>query len=725
MKATSLDSYLCQYGHLLGEQASRTLNPLHVPGRDSTHNRIAELLRTALPAQGEAITAGVKSLRVNPSLILNGECGVGKTYMGQGIPHCHADGRAYRALVMCPPQLPEKWARELRETIPGVTVHFIESYRDLTRLSLDDDCHGPEWWIVKETTAKMTAGWEPAFTRYKNRRGFSAPLHAIPRCPNCGQSIVDAHGEPIHPDTLAERKHFCTGTEEHPGCGAALWTYVRDSRGKRKESDNTPWSVARYIQRKLPGYFDYFIPDELHEYKGDASTARANSMGTLASAIRYFIGLTGTLLGGYAWHLRSILLRTSPSSLVAEGFHWDNPTAFNECYGRISERVTEKDGNGSGADNRRSHGRTTKTKKVEPGIMPTMFGRHLMDKVIFLGLDELASDLPEFREHVIPVPMDPQLAAEYRRIERDLTDTMREMLRKNDRRLLGAFVETLLTYPDYPFDWDDVGYWETLGVKPDIVRELVPVVRPKSLPYETIRNKEQALLDIVRKEHAQGRQVWVFVTRTDKHDVAQAIDDLLSGEGFNTKILRAEAVGTSKREAWIAQHAPGVDVMISHPQPVRTGLDLFDKGGRHNFPSLVFYETGYEPFTLRQAARRAYRLCQWADCHVYYLYYSGTMQDRAMTLMGRKIQASEAIEGKFSSEGLAAMGGEDGGMQMALAKSLVNQMDDLGADRAWQRITSQSFGNASLGQAAGTRNRLASPPARRRLVLKQASLFGD
>jgi hypothetical protein len=37
--------------------------------------------------------------------------------------------------------------------------------------------------------------------------------------------------------------------------------------------------------------------------------------------------------------------------------------------------------------------------------------------------------------------------------------------------------------------------------------------------------------------------------------------------------------------------------------------------------------------------------------------------------MGRKLSAAQALEGKFSSDGLVAMAGDDG-MEVALAKSL-------------------------------------------------------
>jgi hypothetical protein len=114
-------------------------------------------------------------------------------------------------------------------------------------------------------------------------------------------------------------------------------------------------------------------------------------------------------------------------------------------------------------------------------------------------------------------------------------------------------------------------------------------------------------------------------------------------------------------------------------------LDLFDKGGAYNFSTLVFYQTGYNLFTLRQASRRSWRIGQRQPCKVFYLYYEQTMQARAMALMGKKLSAAHAIEGKFSSDGLVALGGDDG-VEMALAKSLAEQIDEGSATRAWQKF---------------------------------------
>ena len=89
---------------------------------------------------------------------------------------------------------------------------------------------------------------------------------------------------------------------------------------------------------------------------------------------------------------------------------------------------------------------------------------------------------------------------------------------------------------------------------------------------------------------------------------------------------------------------------------------------------------------MRQASRRAWRIGQRKDCKVVYLYYGGTLQDRAMALMGKKMEAAQALKGKFSAEGLASMAGEEGSAEMALAKSLADRIEEGDAMRHWAKV---------------------------------------
>ncbi len=681
----NLDQYMLAYGAMLGKQAERALNPLHVPGRDSLPQM--ELLREPFEAQSHVIEAVRKALNRQKSLMLVGEMGTGKTIMGMAAVHAHSQERPYRALVFCPGQLIHKWEREIHETIPGVEVIQLESWRSLLHLDRKKQPGHVEWYVIARDRAKLGPKWRPAYIQFdRTDRGFI-------RCPSCGLRLVDEEREPVIVGKPAKTGQAGTGlwkrcskcewvlTNERgnddpdkeqggrliEGCGSPLWQMT---------SELMRYEPALFIKRHLRRFFDYLILDEVHEEKG-ADTAQGHAAGALAACCRKVIALTGTLVGGYAEHLRPLLFRLAPRSLVQEGLGWSNSTAFNECFGRIETRITERSA-GSSEDNRTSRGSKTTTKSVRPGIMPILFGRHLIDKAVFLSLSEVADNLPPLEEECIHVPMDEELARAYRQdVEKPLAEAIKEMMRRKDRRLLGTMLQTLLAYPDHPYGWEAVGYFKT--------GEFVKVAEPPNLSEEVIRPKEQALMDLVRKEKANGRKVWVYVQFTDKHDVQHRLETLLTRAGFQVAVLHS-GVSLAKREEWIAEHAPKLDVVISHPRLVETGLDLFDKNGRHNFPTICFLQTGYNLFTLRQASRRSWRIGQKEACRIVYFYYEGTMQDRAMALMGRKLMAAQSLEGRFSSEGLVALAGEDANVELALARSLVERMDEGNARRMWSKV---------------------------------------
>jgi hypothetical protein len=684
----NLDEYMLAYGSLLGKQAERSLDPLHVPGRDPLP--ALDVLRDPFEAQAHVMEATRKALRRQKAVLVVGEMGTGKTIMGMGACHAHALGRPYRGLVFCPGQLVNKWEREIRETIPGAEVVQIESWKTLLRLNRHSKPTHVEWCVIARDRAKLGAKWHPAFQRRMRDDCFL-------RCPQCGRRLVNDEREPLQvgsPSTngkpgtgLWKQRARCEwvlanhrdpndpevdeGNRLVKGCGSPLW-----------QMNGKVWRYepALYIKRHLKGFFNYLILDEVHEEKG-ADTAQGNAAGALAASCKKVLALTGTLIGGYAEHLRPLLFRLSPRSLVQEGLGWSNSTAFNERYGRIETKITQKCEVSD--DNRMSRGSKATTKSIRPGIMPILFGRHLIDKAVFLSLSEVADNLPHLDEECISVSMDDELARAYReKVEKPLAEAIKVMLRRRDRRLLGAMVQTLLAYPDYPFDWQPVGYWDRgEGRGPG---RYVTVAMPPSLSEDVIRPKEQALIDLVQSEKAKGRKVWVYVQFTDKHDVSARLEKLLRQAGLKVEVLRA-SVPLAQREDWIAQHAPKLDVIISHPRLVETGLDLFDKAGRHNFPTITFYETGYNLFTLRQASRRAWRIGQTQPCRIVYFHYDGTMQDRAMSLMGKKLTAAQALEGTFSSEGLVAMAGEDANVELALARSLVDRMDEGDARRHWNK----------------------------------------
>jgi hypothetical protein len=629
-----------------------------------------------LPAQTHVVTAAVKTLNRQKAVFLCCECGTGKSQMGACTVHAHAAGKPYRAIVMCPPHLVETWRAELERVFPkgAIEVHVLEKWTELLRWPREKPTR-PTWIIIGETLAKNGAYWRPAAA--KDSQG-------IVRCPDCGSQLrakASAGGNFLTMKDLERSRKRCTAevptrrlnADDEPvmrPCGAALWQYIAKPR---------TWAPADYIHKHMPGVFDYLVADEVHEEKSETS-ARANALGALAASCRKVIAMTGTLIGGKAGHVRSLLFRLSPRSLKAEGLSWQDDMEFARRYGRVDTIITEKSGGGRGdGDNRRSHGKSTSKRQAEqPGIMPTLYGRHLIGNTIFLSLKDVAEDLPSYDEHPTPVRMSADLAEPYREVEAKLKDAVVQLLRRGNHQLLSGMLHALLAYPDCPWDWPAIGYTEN--------GRFVHVVTPPTLDKDVLWPKERKLLEILAEEKSQGRQVWVFCVYTNSHPVLGRLEQIIRQAGLTVKVLDADKVPTRSRSEWIASNAPGVDVIISHPQPVRTGLTLFDAMGGHNFPSLIFYETGYDLFTLRQASRRSWRIGQRHPCRVYYLYYKESMQARAMALMAQKLDASLALEGQFSAEGLAAMSADSGSLTMELAKSLVENIDFGDAERVWEKL---------------------------------------
>jgi hypothetical protein len=121
-------------------------------------------------------------------------------------------------------------------------------------------------------------------------------------------------------------------------------------------------------------------------------------------------------------------------------------------------------------------------------------------------------------------------------------------------------------------------------------------------------------------------------------------------------------------------------VAICHPKIVETGLDLLD------FPTILFHETGYSLHTLRQSSRRSWRIGQKRAVEVKFFAYVGTMQEVCLRLMGKKLLVALAMEGKFASEGLQAIDGDDD-MLTAMARELVeNKGIGESADTVWRAL---------------------------------------
>ena len=145
------------------------------------------------------------------------------------------------------------------------------------------------------------------------------------------------------------------------------------------------------------------------------------------------------------------------------------------------------------------------------------------------------------------------------------------------------------------------------------------------------------------------------------------------------------AVAPERREAWVADRVKeGIDVMICHPRLVQTGLDLID------FPTLIWYETDYSVYVMRQASRRSWRIGQTRPVKVVFMSYRNTLQADALKLVAKKLQSSLAVEGELPEDGLAAYGDDGDDLMMALARKIVSGEEEDAAAESVEEVLAQA-----------------------------------
>lgn len=705
---TTIQEYLTTFAAELGSRILQEFPPLQGAG-DPVSPRLDTLLRKPFPAQALAIMGVVKKWQKERSAAVVAECGTGKTLISLAAIHVHSDGKPYTAIAMVPPHLTEKWAREALLTIPGLRVFMIDGFRDagenrlhgvnevrlrhgkivrdglrttLAELSLRRNYanarsrwqhlvgNKPSFFVVGRDRAKLGYFWRHAY-RVPN----SGPFLGCVVNPDTGLPVLTDEGQLRRADFKKLRLSEIINSEaEQPAKGkdrrslySPLWQ--ADARKIRRIAP------LDFISRSMPHWFDYALCDEAHQLAA-GDTAQGNGLGTLAASAKHIAILTGTLLGGFADDVYHILFRLQPEKMVSRGYSWGDSgvRAFAQDYGVLETITTIQP-----ADNACSKARTSTQVKRRPGASPLLFGDYLMDLAAFVSLEDISGELPPFSEEVVSIPMDTPLRLAYEKLEEDVKKAFKEY--RGNHSVLSTGLNALLLYPDRPFG---IGDLTAYAYNPDTEqREKVLISSTIDLDSNELQAKERRLIAEVSAELARGNRCHVYAVYTRKRDVTRRLEQVLRSAGISVAVLTAD-VPTDKREAWFDRKlTEGVQVTISHPKVIETGIDLIS----HN--CLIFYETGYSLHTLRQASRRSWRIGQRKPVRVLYFHYSDTMQGTCLRLMGKKLLVSLAMEGKFTGEGLQSL--DDGSdMLTAMARELVtNGRIGESADVIWRELRAQ------------------------------------
>jgi len=125
----TIHDYLRSHSDEIGERILSSYPALH--GADEAPSPLLlRMVRAPYPAQTLAIMGVSKRWQMARNANVVAECGAGKTLIALGSMLVHSAGRPFSGLVMAPPHLVEKWARETFLTLPHVRVFLIDDMRN-------------------------------------------------------------------------------------------------------------------------------------------------------------------------------------------------------------------------------------------------------------------------------------------------------------------------------------------------------------------------------------------------------------------------------------------------------------------------------------------------------------------------------------------------------------------------------------------------------------------
>lgn len=659
LRTESLKNFTLYQSKALTARAQDELDPVYETGE---HTDLAERIRaccvagkTPYPAQQEVINAIIKGFTTKRAMGIIAEMGCGKTPMASFISWALklVFGHVLRTLIICPPILVSTWVKEYRalfgDDVRIVDINGPDALRRLDRLRREPVIPDkPEIWICGFNRIKTGSKWS-LVTAFKSVYSMvKRVVHGVevkepeslkmPICPRCFKEL--------HNLSKSHR-------ESCPECGEPLWGPAQDA--------TRAYPPATFIAKYLSRHFHLLIVDEVHQLKG-SNTIQGAVLGQLASAIAKTLVLTGTLSGGKASDIFYLLQRVFALNFSREERKallpgYNSLTTFISDNGSLERvHVTQEADPQTGRASRDDY-----HTQEKPGISPLILPLFL-DSCAFLRISDIADQLPAYSEILEMVDMTEEMAEEYHILEQSLMAQARLAYRTRDMTVLGQVLHCLLAWPDRP-EWAYEVYDRSGGI----------VTTAPALDMY-ISPKNQRVIDLALEAKAEGRNCIVYVEYSERLDAINYVAQHLRDAGLNPLVLRN--VPAYKRLDWIEEHmATGqYDCLVTNPKMVECGMNLL------GFPELLYWETGYNIYTLRQSARRSWRPGQLRDVVVRYIIYRGTMQEKAMSLIASKLEAALILEGELSDKGLVSLAAQGENIVGEMARALIGELEveDLG-----------------------------------------------
>ncbi len=188
---TSLDDYILRFNASIGEKLEEeTLFPKSGNLRTRSVNGLALKTKKLFPQQADSAHGIISAMQAGDKYVLMScDMGTGKTIMalsavegffnqkwlkknpGKSLKDCFTAKEVnYRAAVICPSHLTEKWKREAEQEIPGIKAHIITTLSQLVYLKNHRERNGKELFIFSQETAKNDTLKRPVPTKIRARR---------------------------------------------------------------------------------------------------------------------------------------------------------------------------------------------------------------------------------------------------------------------------------------------------------------------------------------------------------------------------------------------------------------------------------------------------------------------------------------------------------------------------------------------------------------------------
>jgi hypothetical protein len=440
-------------------------------------------------------------------------------------------------------------------------------------------------------------------------------------------------------ESLVAVSQFAMGSE----CGEFLFQAVPEPRRL---------ALAKYITRRHSKFFDFIIMDEAQDANSTGS-GQEISYHRLTGLGIPVLGMTGSFMNGYA---ESVFANMQAlAAPFRDEFGRDEHTRFVDRYG-YRKRILEDKEDGEVVEFGTVSDRVQRCARITgdaPGILPVFLFKHLLPVAVTLHKADLALDLPTCTQAHASVKPSDKLQGLY--------DSLKEALVKQIKKdmfvegLAGKLFGQLSELPSYlDRATEDVGNTADgsfeIRYPASVGGELVARVPP--LPRTTILPKERWLLDTLKTELAEGRNVMVFGWHLGLLPRLSRIIEAATGE--KAPILYAAKVPTAKRQEWIEREivAKKRRVMVANPVCIQTGLNNLV-----HFSTEIWCENpSCSPIIARQAIGRVDRIGQKRETRILFATYGGTLQTHLYDLLMAKVAVSIATDGLDPESAIRAAG---------------------------------------------------------------------